>query len=47
MPVTKVVNNKRTVITFSVEEIKAALGLPEVLAIYPLNGMIEVVTASE
>jgi hypothetical protein len=47
MPEVKVVTSKRTVVVYSMDELKKALGLDDILAVYPLNGMIEVVTESE
>lgn len=46
MPQIKVVSNTRTVVEYTVEEFKTALGLDNVLAVYLLNGKVEVVTAS-
>ncbi len=47
MPVTKVISSKRTVVSYSIDEIKAALKLDQVLAIYILDGEVEVVISSE
>jgi hypothetical protein len=46
MPVTKTVNSQRTVVEYTVEEFKEALGLEAVLAVYIVNGNVEVVTES-
>ncbi len=48
MPVTKVTDDRRTIIQYTAAEFQAALGLPsEALAVYPLDGNIEVVVASQ
>jgi hypothetical protein len=47
MPTEQVINDTRTILSFTVPEFVAALGLPSsVLAVYVLDGEIKVVVAS-
>lgn len=47
MPTVKQVNNKRTIVEYTLDEFKILLGLDEVLSVYILNGKVEIVTASD
>jgi hypothetical protein len=46
MPVTKVISNERTIVEYTLAEFTTLLGVEQVLAVYPLDGKIEVVTKS-
>jgi hypothetical protein len=46
MPVTKKISSERTVVEYTLEEFTSLLGVDDVLAVYPLDGKIEVVTQS-
>jgi hypothetical protein len=47
MPIVKKLDNARTIVQYTNAEFTKLLGVDRVLAVYPLNGNIEVVTSSD